>query len=351
MKHFLRAIIVMLPIYQATSDPDSGFESADGDYAKNTVNVETYTPPKGLKMVHFRYPRQAASRDMEGYVIVNFMVGSDGSPYEVTVSESSNRIFERTAIRAIEESEFAPAMMGDRTIDAGLVYTLKFENVGRTPARRKFTDRYQALLKSVTADDRLRAEDNVARLRGLGINNNSEHALLHLGLYQFYVKWGDSKQRLKALNGVTSQLDSKFLKPGLLHRSLLAKFSLQTELKDFGGALQTYELIKEQNMDATVVDSLAKTVSAIRDLKADDRSYVVEGEIPNYYSWFFQLFKHRFRITDIFGDIAEIKLRCERDFVSFRFDPDLEYSVSEDAGECGLELLGNPKTTFKLVQR
>lgn len=112
MKHLLGAIIVMLPIYHAASDPDPASESAAANHAKNSVDVETYTPPKGLKMQQPRYPRQALSRAMEGYAIVNLMVAADGRPYEVTVSESSNRIFERAAIRAIEESEFAPAVIG-----------------------------------------------------------------------------------------------------------------------------------------------------------------------------------------------------------------------------------------------
>ena len=351
MKHLLVAFIIVLPIHYASSDPDPESQSATADHAKNRVAVETYTPPKGLKMRPPRYPRRAISGGMEGYAILNLMVAPDGSPYEVTVSESSNRIFERAAIRAVEASEFAPAVMGDKAIDAGMVYKLTFELTGGISARKKFTARYRALLESILADDRPRAEDDVAVLKGLDITNNSEHALLHLGLYQFYLKWGDDTQRLKALNGVTSQLDSKFLNPSVLHSSLLAKFALQTRLKDFGGALQTYELIGEQNMDATVVDKLATTVASIRDLKADDRAYAVEGEIPIHYSWFFRLFKKRFQLTDVVGEIAEIKLRCERDFVSFRFDPDLEYSVSEAAGECGLELLGNPNTTFKLVQR
>ncbi len=340
----------MLAVCHAVAEPGPASTAVDGDIGETIVHVETYTPPERTEMRMPEYPSRALSRGMEGYVVVNLMVAPDGSPYEITVSESSNRIFERAAIRSVEGSEFTPAMMGDDAIDAGLVHMLTFSLSDSPRPRREFANRYKAVLASVAADDRARAGKDVERLQQMDITNNKEHAMLHLGLYQFYLKWGDSRQRLEALKGVTSRLNSSFLNPDVLRRSLLAKFSLQTELKDFGGALKTYELIKAEDMDPAVADRLAATVASIQELKTDDRACSVEGEIPKHYSWFFSLFKNTFQITDVVGDIAEIKLRCERKYVSFRFDPDLEYSVSDEAGACGLELLGDPETTFKFVQ-
>ncbi len=50
------------------------------------------------------------------------------------------------------------------------------------------------------------------------------------------------------------------------------------------------------------------------------------------------------------GRIAELKLRCRKSYVFFRYDPELEYSIPKDHMPCGLEVLGDPGTQFSIVQ-
>ena len=44
------------------------------------------------------------------------------------------------------------------------------------------------------------------------------------------------------------------------------------------------------------------------------------------------------------------EVALQKGFVRFAFDPDLEYKVATQYGECALELDGDPGTSFTLTQ-
>ena len=94
-----------------------------------------------------------------------------------------------------------------------------------------------------------------------------------------------------------------------------------------------------------------ETADQLALLRSNDAPVGVQGEIDASGYWNIKLFKNQFQLDDLIGFVAELKLRCEREYVFFDFDPDLRYSVSDDAGECTLQVIGDPETTFTLVQR
>jgi len=57
------------------------------------------------------YPARAEVKGIEGYVIVEFSVGPDGTVSNVIVVESSHAIFESSAIRAAERFRFKPQVV------------------------------------------------------------------------------------------------------------------------------------------------------------------------------------------------------------------------------------------------
>ena len=81
-----------------------------------------------------------------------------------------------------------------------------------------------------------------------------------------------------------------------------------------------------------------------------DPQAIVDAQINTGTSWFYMLFKKRFQIAVTNGELAEIKLRCDKQYVFFRYEPDIQYRVSDRHGNCGVELVGAPGTKFSLVQ-
>src|SRR5882724_13069905 len=46
---------------------------------------------------------------------------------------------------------------------------------------------------------------------------------------------------------------------------------------------------------------------------------------------------------------SQIKLRCDKKYVFFQFDPALEYKVADKYGKCFIEVVGDPETKFELI--
>lgn len=74
------------------------------------------------------YPTSMSTRGIEGWVTVQFDVLPDGSVGNVTVIESSNRSFERSAIQAAGRFRFkARVVDGVPQMSTGLQYRFRFE--------------------------------------------------------------------------------------------------------------------------------------------------------------------------------------------------------------------------------
>jgi hypothetical protein len=76
----------------------------------------------------------------------------------------------------------------------------------------------------------------------------------------------------------------------------------------------------------------------------------VQGALGDETSWFFRLLKDRFQVDQVQGDVAQIKLRCERKYVLFQHQEDVIYTISDSYGDCRMEVVGKRGTTFRLIQ-
>jgi TonB family protein len=73
------------------------------DHSHDRVPLNTVAPV---------YPAVARRDRIEGDVQVCFNVNREGRPYRIAVRTSSNRIFEKPAIRAIRASRYQPLPQG-----------------------------------------------------------------------------------------------------------------------------------------------------------------------------------------------------------------------------------------------
>lgn len=74
------------------------------------------------------YPPPAASRGLEGFVVVELEVLADGTVGHVSVVQSSSRVFERAAIEAAKRFRFkARAVDGVPLTTSGVRYRFRFE--------------------------------------------------------------------------------------------------------------------------------------------------------------------------------------------------------------------------------
>lgn len=91
-----------------------------------------YYSSKDLKAIESplpEYPRRAEHDAIEGYTLVEFTVMPDGSVVAPAVAESSNYLFGRAAVEAIESWKFEPVVDGEATVPVRS--TLRFNFIGQ----------------------------------------------------------------------------------------------------------------------------------------------------------------------------------------------------------------------------
>lgn len=317
------------------------------------VPVELYAGPVRKDMKIPRYPRLSQAKGMEGWVRLDFMVGTDGKAFEIAVTDSmGNPNFQGAAIRALRRSTFEPAHLNGQPVDAGYAMYYRFEVEGEGGGvGRDFLHLSKALMRAIDQGDRPLADRELAALESRTGFNLYEDAYLHIAKYRYNARWGDAPEQLHALDRAVSQDFQEDRLPEEVYVALQTqRFWLLVRTQDYERAASTFETLGKYELEASVASALETTMEEISALRDDDRAYAVAGSMDGQASWFYHLFKDEFAVTDIEGEITEVKLRCPESYVFFRFNPDMEYRVSNKRGHCHLELVGNPGTTFRLVQ-
>lgn len=349
----LRTLGAIAAVAAWGDEPTAPTESSTAQSAADSdaVALELYSPPRSVSRATPSYPRIAVRNNKEGWVRLDFMVDTNGDPYEIVVTESvGDEVFHDAAIRALEKSRFEPARFEGKPLDAGhhLYYHFEMDSSG---ARAWFVRIYRAVMRAISDGDRETADGLFEELDSSGPLNLYEDAFLHVAKSGYYAAWGNEQQQLKALDRAVGHRSAEKRVPESLYTSLQrARFLLLVKTQDFGRAMQTFETLTEYPLDEDVLAPLRVVVGELETLRHDDRGYSVPGDFGEGYIWSYQLFKDEFFLADVEGQIEEIKLRCARKYVFLRFDPDLQYKIEREYLPCHLQLVGDPETTFRLVQ-
>jgi hypothetical protein len=273
------------------------------------------------------------------------MVDSRGKPFEVTVMRSTgDEILEEMATHTVEHSPFGPASVNGKPIEGELELIVKYTHPQLKPASRAFMAAYKSLAEAIAASDRLAADGAMGRLKVDGLY---EDALMGVALYNYALKWGDDAQRLDGLQRALAGGD--LLPAGLYRATLAAALSLEVKTLRYGEAMSTWQLMQKRGVAPEIAAHWRSTIEQLEKVRTDDSSYELSGALTEE-GWYVRLFKTHFRAAVSKGSISGVKLRCKRKFLSFDFDPNLQYEVHAQDGDCVLAFEGEPGTEFRLVQ-
>jgi len=287
----------------------------------------------------------------EGWVELSFMVDSRGKPFEVTVIGSTgDPTFEQAAKSAIEHSMFKPGSLNGRPVESGSEIRYVFMNptFDAVPgAKPEFIDAYNVAMHAIDSGDRARADQFLKKLQ---VTNLYEDAYLGVASYEYALKWGTASQQLDALRRATSWGKvAQFLSKREFKAAMVSLMSLELKTREYAEALETAESLKKLSLDMRTAAQIESAVAQLGKLRLDNESYEMSGAMPKG-SWYLHLFKRHFYALVNQGYISQVKLRCDKRYVFFAFDPKIQYQVANDDGQCTLELDGAPGTQFKLIQ-
>ena len=313
------------------------------------VDVEVYRASTLQDFNPLPYPSSELSGSREGWVITSFMVDSQGKPYEIAVVDSmGGKPFEKAAIRSVERSAFTPATVGGKAIDSGNTLKLKFaiRDLAKG-ADGHFVRLYSALGSAVNKGDREAADK---ALQAMEPDNLYEDAFFHFGRFRYHVKWGTETQQLEDLRAaIAGEAEARYFSRKEFATMLAALLKLEVARNEFGKALETWRLL-EKHGTAAQNASWLPVMEKVRALQTSNAPIRLGAEIGASGSWWNRLFRRRFQIVVLDGRVADIKLRCEKSYLLFHFDPALEYTVKNGDGACDIEVIGDAGTRFQFVQ-
>ena len=325
-------------------------------FAQEESTVDVYEAPKNLDITPPEYPRIEENEGVEGWVVVNYMVDTEGKVFEPTVVGSTgSKRFERAAIEAISESTFKPANLDGKPVVGSGYFRFSFimnnEVAGTTAS---FASSYRRLTDAIRDGDKEKADKDFARIEKRFSLNHYERAYIDFAKASYAEYFGN---KLGQMNHLRNALlfegnydDGKeFLPEDLTRLARTQLYVLEVENKHYADALGTfYRIYRNYGEDA--VAPFKSSRQQILALKDDNTAYAIDSVLDDNGYFSIRLHKQGIAIREATGDINEFKLRCEKKYVFFAYEKGKEYKIPKSWGPCSLQVLGQANTTFQLVQ-
>ncbi len=323
--------------------------------AQDNSDPPIFEGPKMSRSQTPEYPPSELRRGNEAWVMLNFMVDTDGKSFEPTVIGSSgSERFEQAALNALRRSIFSPAKYLGEPVESSAYYKYVFKLAGvPINAGSEFFQNFESLVKLVEEKNQQEAQQLLQSMGDKGSSNLYENALLNLARFQYAAAYGTSLQQMKYLNDALAYEGrdgrSGYLPVEAAQQARRGLFPLEIENKRYREALVTYEKIVESG-DVVAVNNYKSTYDQVIELRDSDTSYFVPGTTDNNGLWSIKLFKTSFHLNNLENKIDELKLRCQRKYIFFAFAPGNQYQIPESWGSCTLQVLGDANVKFELDQ-
>jgi len=355
---FLAFVLLVFPVKSLRAEDNDANsvskKSLDGLKTRSAEEIATFIPPKPQRVFAPTYPLNAKQKGEEGWVTVNFMVDTHGKPYEISVVEYSDKEFINPTLKALEKWKFEPALFEGKPIDAAATQSIIFllgEDSRSYTTSRQVTSIFGSIVTAISEKDREEASDRLSEFYKKK-KTLYEESFYWLARYYFAAAWLDTEEQYRVLNRALFKTDSGayYLPEKGVPRLLLSKLNLEVKRNYLSRALDTAAQLNDYDLSPKQLQYIVETTKQILETRSGTGLIVVKGKIDKANSFYHSLLRSRFSFSEVEGDIAELRLRCEKGYVGFIYKEEITFEVDEEAGECGLQVIGDPGTTFKLLE-
>jgi len=356
------ALLMAVGLHSNMGRAEGSSAPAQPENAPQPLNVivptTSFSPARVKTFGPLEYPVAAVRSSQEGWAVVSTMVDGNGKPYETAIMRSTrNAALDKAAVTALEHSTFEPATSDGRPTESAVEVKYRFLlDSPEGSASSAFVSAYEKFNNAMRGDGKMEAQ---AALRLLDGVNLYEDAFLGIAEYRYAFKYGTQSDQIAGLErAISDEKAPKYLPRAEFEDALRRFLILEVQTNHFQEAITAWEKLQQSSTDKKTLAALKPVMDQVNSLRTDPRPYAITGELTPSVSadgapegtWFLDLFKPRFRIEVKEGSLAEIKLRCDKKFLSFPFDPELEYHVESHFGQCEMQLLGAPGSRFTVIQ-
>ncbi len=321
--------------------------------------VATGTRAKAIKKKRPIYPTRALRSGTEGWVVVNFLIKEDGTTDNIVVLNTSiENYFEKAAVKAVSDWRYEPATRNGKpaiqyNTNVRQIFKIKNEDAGVTES---FRSHYQNATDAIKANDLETAKDLITKLNANPRRLLSEVCYLDILKATYYQHQGKDKASLKYLNRalvIADKETSNNMYIALLRQAIVE----HAKAGNYHSVLRYFNTLQEVDTDLAADDPLRAVVDAVQQKIASDEAIATEGRIPKCAHcdsrepyWSHRLYRNRFTIDQVDGEVSGIELLCGNHSVSLAYTPDMAWDVNKEWGECRLLVSGDTGTTFRVVE-
>ena len=102
---------------------------------RETVYDLVQNPPAirgglGAYYIHIEYPPEAVAREIEGRLVLRFVVGADGKARDIFVRESLHPLCDSAAVKALRQTTFVPGRQNGKKVSVRMHLPVRFRLVG-----------------------------------------------------------------------------------------------------------------------------------------------------------------------------------------------------------------------------
>ncbi len=317
------------------------------------VAMAQFKAAEPLVTVAPSYPMSAASERREGWVLLTFVVTTDGTVRDVFVEDSSGlEIFERAALAAVRDFIYEPATIAGRPVEqAWTRFKITFHLHEPTKgASRQFGGQFRRLSRHLRSNDLDQARLQLEHMRARPRINLYEDAWYWWGSALFHAKADDRIEQRKSLLRAVAYEDRMYLPPDIYLRALSMLYADYANSGEYLAAMGMFERLTKMDHEGALVATLQDTARRIAEILESSQPLNISGSISSARPWSHALSRSGFEFHGVVGRIYHLDLRCEQRAEEIAFETQRAFTVPESWGACRLYVHGEAGTTFNFVE-
>jgi TonB family protein len=312
----------------------------------DNLHINTIINAKALKRSLPKYPNGAASKGIEGWVALSFVIEEDGSTSNVLIEDSSNRVFEREARKTVQRWLYSPAEQDGRAIQQCETRVRLEFNLHDTPqgASRKFIAKYKSanqFLEQGNIDEFKRV---IGEIEQTGRINSYEETYFKILTFELAAKSNNDKKQLSAIEFLLGQKD--ILSEEQYEFYAEKGFALASNSKQYFKAESIYEKVQNAYPEGQFITTYRSYYDQIMAYLASDKPVIFEAMIGERDFWRYSLSRNGFVIDEVEGKLTNLEVRCDYKHSQFLIESGNMWTIPKSWGKCSVYVYGDKDTRF-----
>lgn len=336
---------------------------------KLAKHITTLVDAKPILRVPPTYPIQEAKKSKEGWVIVSFVVDTNGKVSDAVVEDSSgsNR-FERETLKALNKWKFQPATENGKAITQcknSIRMDFKLHNSG-TGVSKKFLRLHASFSEALEAKDAAKLSELATKLKNYKIYRGIESFYQHSALARYANFQQQPKQELYHLNKAlhfsgektyrdqdTLTAQQKSIRANIeqnIYPALHKKLLLELDAGHVASAHRTTERLLALEISKPNHERYQKQKLAIEQFISGPDAITRQLNIKDRDSVAHRLARQSFGIQNVDGRLTKLDVRCRNKRHVYTVNEQSQWKLPKNWQGCSVYFYGEDSTSFTVVE-